>query len=165
MFQFIAENTSLATISPSFSTRDEAVQFGRDHWTAIKRTGTRVCRLRSDEGVSTLWVDPRELPPGHYGVDGKRYVIERPSDGAWKGWTFLKTGSVYHDSKSIAMVRPDGEIVRDHPVLKSICNDPTEAIAEYGRITGRCCICSRVLEDPESRRRGIGPVCAERFGV
>lgn len=42
--------------------------------------------------------------------------------------------------------------------------DPKGAAEKFGRLTGHCCICSRLLVDPESTARGIGPICAERFG-
>jgi hypothetical protein len=43
-------------------------------------------------------------------------------------------------------------------------NDPKEAAIKYGRLTGACAICGRHLENKESIERGIGPICAERFG-
>ena len=39
-----------------------------------------------------------------------------------------------------------------------------EVAAQYGRRTGRCAICGRMLTVTESIERGIGPVCAERLG-
>ncbi|WP_440066472.1 DUF6011 domain-containing protein [Streptosporangium sp. OZ121] len=37
-----------------------------------------------------------------------------------------------------------------------------EAMA-FGRETGSCCICGRVLTNPESIEKGIGPICEQRF--
>ena len=45
-----------------------------------------------------------------------------------------------------------------------IANDPKEAAIKYGRVTGCCACCGRPLENKESVERGIGPVCAEKFG-
>lgn len=45
-----------------------------------------------------------------------------------------------------------------------VCADPKGAAIAYGRLTGRCAICSRVLTKGESVERGIGPICAEQFG-
>lgn len=36
--------------------------------------------------------------------------------------------------------------------------------AAFGHATGTCLVCARTLTDPESVARGIGPVCAARFG-
>lgn len=48
-------------------------------------------------------------------------------------------------------------------VLKDVEERGIEAVKEIGRATGRCCVCSRLLTDPESIEAGIGPICASRF--
>jgi len=42
--------------------------------------------------------------------------------------------------------------------------DPAAAAVAYGKRTGSCAICGRRLDRDESINRGIGPICAERFG-
>lgn len=42
--------------------------------------------------------------------------------------------------------------------------DPQAATIRYGRLTGRCGCCGRELENAESVARGIGPICAEKYG-
>jgi len=49
-------------------------------------------------------------------------------------------------------------------VLGKIAENPAEAASRYGLLIGACGICNRRLTNDESRARGIGPVCAERFG-
>jgi hypothetical protein len=41
--------------------------------------------------------------------------------------------------------------------------DPAEAAKVYGQTTGTCCVCNATLRS-EWKHRGIGPVCAEKFG-
>jgi Family of unknown function (DUF6011) len=41
--------------------------------------------------------------------------------------------------------------------------DPKSAAEVYGRETGVCCVCNATLTS-EWRLRGIGPICAEKFG-
>lgn len=48
--------------------------------------------------------------------------------------------------------------------LLEIASDPLKKAIEHGRMTGECAVCSRELTDPESIARGIGPVCADKFG-
>jgi uncharacterized CHY-type Zn-finger protein len=43
-------------------------------------------------------------------------------------------------------------------------SDPEAAAIAYGRREGKCSVCSRTLTNHESIDRGIGPICAERFG-
>jgi hypothetical protein len=45
-----------------------------------------------------------------------------------------------------------------------IAKDPKAAAIAYGKQYGVCSVCGRELSDPESVERGIGPICAERFG-
>jgi Family of unknown function (DUF6011) len=42
--------------------------------------------------------------------------------------------------------------------------DPKAAAEAYGIETGVCCVCNATLTNKESIERGIGPICAERFG-
>ncbi len=46
----------------------------------------------------------------------------------------------------------------------AIAADPLGKAIEHGRLTGRCAICNRNLKDEDSTDRGIGPVCAAKFG-
>jgi hypothetical protein len=42
--------------------------------------------------------------------------------------------------------------------------DPERAAVAYGRRTGNCSCCGRLLTNGISIDRGIGPICAEKFG-
>jgi hypothetical protein len=52
----------------------------------------------------------------------------------------------------------------DTQAILAIAADPLGAAVEHGRKTGRCACCNRTLTDPVSVERGIGPICADRFG-
>ncbi len=45
--------------------------------------------------------------------------------------------------------------------LQEFANDPAKMAAEYGKLTGNCCFCSRKLTDERSTNVGYGPRCAE----
>jgi hypothetical protein len=47
-------------------------------------------------------------------------------------------------------------------VLAFVAN-PAEAAKVYGQTTGTCCVCNATLRS-EWKLRGIGPICAEKFG-
>lgn len=51
-----------------------------------------------------------------------------------------------------------------YDVLDAIGTDPAAAAARYGHEIGKCGICGRKLTNDESRARGIGPICAEKWG-
>ena len=48
--------------------------------------------------------------------------------------------------------------------LVSFGTDPHAAAVMHGKEYGTCAICGRELSDPESVTRGIGPICADKFG-
>jgi hypothetical protein len=46
----------------------------------------------------------------------------------------------------------------------AVCNDPAAAAIAYGQRTGTCACCGAELTNAESIARGIGPICADKFG-
>lgn len=48
--------------------------------------------------------------------------------------------------------------------VRTMFADPAAAAVKHGRLYGQCACCGKELSDPESVARGIGPVCAEKFG-
>ena len=50
-------------------------------------------------------------------------------------------------------------------LIEAIVSNPAGALAAYGHLTGTCSICRRPLEDAESVRKGIGPICADKVGL
>jgi hypothetical protein len=48
--------------------------------------------------------------------------------------------------------------------ILDVAKDPLNAAIAYGKEFGLCAMCGRDLSDPVSVERGIGPICADRFG-
>lgn len=94
--------------------------------------------------------------PAHGKNPGAIYVKTRRSDdgeGVYLGKIF---GGLFTPGRDCT---PDMQ-----QNLLQVCEDPLGAVIRYGRLTGRCGICARKLETKESVERGIGPICAEKFG-
>ena len=49
--------------------------------------------------------------------------------------------------------------------LQIIAQSPREAAIRYGQRTGACACCGRTLHNKQSIALGIGPICAERWGL
>lgn len=49
--------------------------------------------------------------------------------------------------------------------VAALMSDPAKALDAYGRRTGNCGCCGRPLTAAESVERGIGPICAGKFGL
>lgn len=101
------------------------------------------------------------VPAGRYAieVDGtlKFYVVDRPTEGRWAGYTFVKVQA----SDDTFPVRSREARTA---ILAQISDDVEGAMLRYGREIGRCGHCGRTLTNEESRARGIGPVCAGKMG-
>lgn len=77
---------------------------------------------------------------------------------AWYG-RVLEDGSWQKGKSALT----DAEKVEE--LLKSLSRNPSKTAKEYGKLTGRCCFCSKVLSDEKSTAAGYGPICAEHFGL
>lgn len=101
------------------------------------------------------------VPAGRYAieVDGtlKFYVVDRPTEGKWKGYTFVK---VQASDDTFPVRNREARTA----ILAQISDDVEGAMLRYGREIGRCGHCGRTLTNEESRARGIGPVCAGKMG-
>ena len=91
-----------------------------------------------------------------------------PEGGKNPGAIYIKTKSGEYAGK----ISKDGEFKasRDCPAdmrgaIEATMADPLSAAVAYGRRTGQCSCCGRELTAGESIDRGIGPVCAEKFGL
>lgn len=105
----------------------------------------------------------QEIPAGRYAIgpeDFTRfYKVDKPTDGRWKGYTFVKqvTGANTEGMRLLPNQRAD--------VLAGIvAAGVQESMLRYGKEIGECGHCGRTLTNPESRARGIGPICAGRMG-
>jgi hypothetical protein len=90
------------------------------------------------------------------------FRVDAPEDGKWKGCIFVKRvlGGGYGDNETRTERVPRRTA---ETWLKCVQGRVAESQAMYGRSIGRCGICNRELTDEESRKSGIGPVCASRM--
>jgi len=105
---------------------------------------------------------------GYYAVpDGDtrlKLCVRRPGKNSrWFGWTFVDDGAGYGRRKTYGKQGPDEMYkggVQDS--LRAILAAPRDAMIAYGRLTGTCGMCGRLLEDEQSVAAGIGPICAAK---
>lgn len=136
---------------------------------AAKNMRKKVERKRKEKEAQETGLDLSGVPSGYYAVpegDTRLKVrIARGKDGTkWEGWTFVSDGAEYGQRRNYGTQKPDGTYrgaIEDK--LRAIVEDPTEAMKAYGHLVGRCGACNRLLEDEESIRKGIGPICAQKL--
>ena len=94
-------------------------------------------------------------------------VISRaPDHGVNAGSLYIKVDGEYagkvRDGKFFGLkTAPDGILSK----LEQISKDPLSSAIAYGKKTGNCSCCGRDLTRHDSIERGVGPICAEKWGV
>lgn len=126
-----------------------------------------------DEGKATSdkdsALDLSPLVKGYYAVpDGDtrlKIAVRRPGkDSRYHGWTFVDDGAAYGNRRTYGKQAPDGLYkggIQDE--LRAVLANPLEAMIAYGKLTGTCGKCGRILEDEQSVAAGIGPICAQKM--
>lgn len=81
------------------------------------------------------------------------------------GAIYVKTGDQYlgkiAEGRFFKVRECDGET--EQKVLE-VASDPKRAAVAFGMQTGICACCGAELTNQESIERGIGPICADRYG-
>lgn len=100
-----------------------------------------------------------EVPAGRYALieDGavKFFRVDRPTEGRWKGYTFVK-------AQASDDLYPVKDPVRRNAILAAIKTDIQGSLRLYGQQLGHCGVCGKALTDEYSRAYGIGPVCRSK---
>jgi hypothetical protein len=103
-----------------------------------------------------------KVPAGHYAVEAdgtlKFYLVDKPTQGRWKGYTFIKVQA----SDEYWPVKAANS--RYDVLSRIVAVGPENASKRYGKEIGQCGVCNRTLTDENSRRAGIGPICAGKMG-
>lgn len=86
---------------------------------------------------------------------------------AYQGRRRYGRGRQYHSPSSQG--RNDGPerplLPVEREFLDRLKADPIAFLAECGKDMDRCCYCNLPLEDPRSKDKGYGPICAGRWGL
>lgn len=89
--------------------------------------------------------------------------------------TGRNAGCIYvvraEDDTYLGKITPEDKFLRsrdctdaDAEVVARVAADPAAAATAHGHEYGQCSCCGRELTNPESVARGIGPICADRWG-
>jgi hypothetical protein len=106
----------------------------------LRFDGFRISRDKRDH--AKLWVNAEEAVINRFGE------MRRPSLGRIEGGRFVPGRDCTPELQAAIM---------------AAAADPVAAAIAYGRRTGNCCCCGKLLTDPVSVERGIGPICESRW--
>lgn len=114
------------------------------------------------------------MPSGRYAVKVPRggpqendhewrfFLVDKPTDGKWKGYTFIKRLIGGGDNGDYRKV--DMPAASRNNTLNDIEADWQQAMIDFGKQSGSCGHCGRALSNEDSLARGIGPICAGKMG-
>lgn len=89
-----------------------------------------------------------------------------PSHGRNAGAVYVKAQGEYQGKIMGGTFKPASDCYDDTGAkVAKIAKDPRGAAVQYGRDTGICACCGRTLTDPKSIELGIGPICADTWGL
>ena len=93
-------------------------------------------------------------------------VLSRaPDNGRNAGAIYVKVDGEYAGKVTggywLPFKAPEGTFEK----LQEIAKDPLGSAVAYGKRTGNCSACGRDLTNHGSIEKGIGPICAERWGL
>jgi len=95
------------------------------------------------------------------------YVFSLPKPGSVnEGAVYVKRGGVYLGKiveGRFHRIRRECSLEMEAEVVRLAANAAEEAVA-YGKETMHCACCGLTLTDPVSIERGIGPICAGKYG-
>jgi len=111
---------------------------------AARAKGAKYPRIRLAGFVFTSASETSRNPGAVYAKDGHGTYLGKAMSG-----------------KFLASRECDAELAKR---IADAVSDPQAAAIAYGKEYGSCAICGRELSDPESVERGIGPICAAKFG-
>ena len=108
--------------------------------------------LHSDEQADLFG---EEAPTPEYRADPDAVWIKNGNGGG--DWLGKIVGGRFHRFKACS----DPQQYE----IANICADPSSAARAFGQRWTTCSCCGRTLTNEQSRAAGIGPICAERWGL
>jgi hypothetical protein len=87
------------------------------------------------------------------------------ADGKNAGALYVKEGETYLGKIAGGKLFASRDCSQENKDrILAVAADPEQAAVAYGKRFGQCSVCARELTNEDSINRGIGPICAERFG-
>jgi hypothetical protein len=112
-------------------------------------------------GMVGIWTKPLRLRAADTDL-----TFQPGSTGSqWEGMIFVRAGEKKLGAiKAGAFTRRFECTDAEAAAVTQACSDPATAAVAYGKAWSICSVCNATLTNDESIARGIGPICAARFG-
>lgn len=146
---------ALADVQPALAEMVERFALAGEH---IKRIAIVLC---DEDGA----VETRFQPAPANGKNAGWIYVKRHGHTDWGcGWAYI--AKVNPENGDIMVARDyegRSQLVAD---IRALLADGLDAaVLHYGHATSNCGLCGRGLTEETSVKSGVGPVCADRYGI
>lgn len=169
LLEGFAQYGSLTEKQISFARMILAGQAERDakRASADKAPKAKVDLARVEEIFATAKASGKKFPKLR--LDGMVLSLAGPNSRN-AGAIYVKSGPSFEDDYFGKVIGGEFHKARTAPdsvtkALQILSADPLSSAVAYGRTTGVCACCGRELTKKESIDRGIGPICADNWGL
>lgn len=129
--------------------------------TALQQAFDKASTKAARPGQRGVWLKPLKLRAGEVDVV---FSVAGPNSKN-PGAIYAKRGEAYLGKIQSGKWFAARECTdADTAAIAEACADPAKAAVAYGKAWSVCAVCGRTLLNDGSIERGIGPICAERFG-
>jgi predicted RNA-binding Zn-ribbon protein involved in translation (DUF1610 family) len=175
-FTFHADMLTALVKYGSLTERQEAAVRNAAAKSAARKAQWAAEKATREAGAATL-----SLAKLRAGFDSASQHLKRPKLRIADIQFSLRTGTGHNagciyvvrvsDDTYLGKITPDDKFITsrdctsaDSETVARVAADPAAAATAHGHEFGQCSCCGRELTNPESVSRGIGPICAERWG-
>ena len=156
--QLAACYNCVAKLEAAKARRQEARAASEKAASAVSAAGVDRLKEAFDRAAASRLRSPRI-------TIGGVVISPAPAHGKNPGALYVKDGETYLGKVAGGRFFASRECTPETETkVLAFVADPRAAAEAYGQETGTCCICNATLTNKESIARGIGPICAEKFG-
>lgn len=127
-----------------------AVAWLDTHKLSKATASAKITEYKAMPSVRKAFNSTPELDEGMYKVGDDIFKVYFTQAGHIATKQLTEDGFEYTGRKPLAVIKPEHRMTLDEA-------------KEYGKVTGTCCNCGRLLTNEESIANGIGPICATKF--
>jgi hypothetical protein len=128
----------------------DAIKWVNEHRMSKATASAKIEQYMKLPSVRKAFSATPDVAEGMYKVEGDIFKVYRTQAGHIATKQLTEDGFEYTGRKPLAVIKPEHRMTLD------------EAKA-YGKVTGTCCNCGRLLTNEDSIEAGIGPICAGKF--
>lgn len=155
--------------------QDSSIEHVREHFKSFYEAKQVAIAEPEVIGFAKMYVESKDFSPmatAPAEVPASRYAIRDDSGLVFYQVRYGRKGTKWEHFAFVDRLigQPGDYLARPvkggsrKAVLNLLSQDPKGAAKLFGDESGHCAVCNASLSDEESLERGMGPICARRFG-